>query len=158
MAADSIVVRVLIIVVSKMAVDAIPAEAAWRNGASDEPGRSKIFDLAGFGLRRSRFESAIGLSLGSTLCLAATDDVTAVGCCLREASNVGRANRRRGRRCIRIGIEECAPCWRTISKVERSIGRPPFLNRIRRGYHRNGDQPDSGAGSELLHTMRVSPP
>jgi hypothetical protein len=131
-AADStVVVRVLMIVVSRMAVDAILAEAAWRNGAGDEPERSEIVDLAGFGLRRSRFAGTIGLSLGSTLCLAATDDVTAVGCCLREASNVGRANRRRGRRCIRIGIEECASCWRAISKVERSIGRPPFLNRIR---------------------------
>jgi hypothetical protein len=94
-AADSTIVRVLMIVVSKMAVDAIPAEAAWRNGASDEP-RSEIVDLAGFGLCRSRFAGTIGLSLGSTLCLAATDDLTAVGGCLREASNVGRANRRRG--------------------------------------------------------------
>jgi hypothetical protein len=150
---DITVVRVLMIAAS-MAVDAMLADAAWRNGAADE---AVIVDLAAFNPRRPHFAGTIGLFLGSTLCLTATDDVTAVGCCLREASNVGRANRRPGRRCIRIDIEECASYWRAISKVERSIGRPPFLNRICRGYRSNGDQPDSGAGNELLHAMSVCP-
>jgi hypothetical protein len=88
-AADGTVVRPLMTVVSKMAVVAMLAEAAWRNGAGDEPERSVIVHLAGFDLRHPRFTGAIGPSLRSALGLAAPDDVTTNGGRLREAGNGG---------------------------------------------------------------------
>jgi hypothetical protein len=97
-------------------------EPEWRRAISG--------NLARLDLRYSKLARRIGQSFRFPRRLAPTDDVTTIGGRLREGGWIWRDDRRGKRGCIRIGLDESASLGGSITEVQRSVGRLPFLNRV----------------------------
>jgi len=144
---------------SKMMVVTGRAETAWENLPGAEPERCRVVcvDLGRVDLRHSRFARRISLSFRLARGLPSTDDVAPVGGRLRQSALIRRDDRRGRRRRIRIGFYEGASSRRSVTEVQRSVGRPPFLNRVTHSRSRNCEQARRHNRHEPIHDPSVRP-